>query len=71
MQTSVIDTHFYSLILHFLTHENVTYLEYDDWGRNSKKNKYIFLLTSPLFHEIINLIYLLLYIYIYIYIYIY
>ena len=40
--------------------EYPTYLEYDDWG-SSRKNKYICLLTSPLFndlHEIINMIYL-------------
>ena len=61
-------TYIIYLYLHFFTHENLTYLEYDDWG-SSRKNKYICLLTSPLFHalqhEIINLIYLFIYIYIY------
>ena len=49
--------YFHYLHLHFLTHENITYLEYDDWG-NSRTNKYICLLTSPLQHEIIIRIYL-------------
>ena len=60
------------LYLHFVTRDNLTYIEYDDWG--SSRKKYISLITSPLFHalqhEIINMIYIF-YIYIYIYIYTY
>ena len=55
----------YIYIFTFFTHENLTYLEYDDWG-SPRKNKFICLLTSPLCHalqhEIINLIYLFIYI---------
>ena len=50
---------FFILHFHFLTHENLTYLEYDDWG-SSRKNKFICLLTSSLFHALQHI-----YIYIY------
>ena len=67
----------YIYIYIYISHENLTYLEYDDWG-SPRKNKFICLLTSPLFHalqhEIINLIYLYicikLYVYIRVYIYV-
>ena len=53
--------HFNYLYLHFLTHENLTYLEYDAW-QSSRKKTQIHSLTSllchALEHEIINLVYL-------------